>query len=84
MHALISTEAEQRARLHGGGPGTHGGDAAGGEEGGAAEEAEAGGAGGEVATEPMDSMKDEKLRRAEAKVRVRVRVRVGLESTVPT
>ena len=31
-----------------------------------------------MATEPMDSMKDEKLRRAEAKVRVRVRVRVKI------
>ena len=72
VHALISTEAEQRARLHGGAQGANGGGADGDEE-AQAEEIDADAAAmAELATaEPMDNMKDEKLRRAAVKAAAR-------------
>ena len=72
VHALISTEAEQRARLHGGAQGANGGGADGDDE-AQAEEIDADAAAmAELATaEPMDNMKDEKLRRAAVKAAAR-------------
>jgi len=72
VHALISTEAEQRARLHGGAEGANGGGADGGDEEGQAEVDADAVALAELATaEPMDNMKDEKLRRAAVKAAAR-------------